>query len=147
MISIAAGPSQLIAALCDESGLEKKINESVDRHPSYWKVTPGTHIKALIINILCSRTPRYRVEEFYEQLDVELLFGSGRKASDFNDDALARTLDVLYEAEGWKVYSGLALASLKHLGLPLTTFHNDTRSFSMYCDYPDTEELADHPWL
>jgi len=95
----------------------------------------------LIINILCSRTPLYRVEAFYEQLDVERLFGSGRKASDFNDYTLARALDVLHEAEGWKVYSSLALASLKHLGLPLTTFHNDTTSFSVYGNYPDTDDL------
>ncbi|MCD9023525.1 DUF4277 domain-containing protein [Cohnella silvisoli] len=93
-------------------GLEQKINQSVNWHPSYWKVTPGTHIKALLINILCSRSPLYRVEECYEQLDVERLFGAGRKASDFNDDALARTLDVLYDAEGWKVYSSLALVNI-----------------------------------
>ncbi|MBE3571146.1 MAG: DUF4277 domain-containing protein [Bacillales bacterium] len=87
IVSIGAGPSQLIAALCDEMNLETIINESVTWNPSYWKVSPGTHIKAMIINILCDRTPLYRIEEFYRNLDVPMLFGPERDAGDFNDDA------------------------------------------------------------
>ncbi len=40
MISVSAGPSQLLAALCDEIKLEEIINDAVDWHPSYWKVSP-----------------------------------------------------------------------------------------------------------
>ncbi|MDQ8737121.1 DUF4277 domain-containing protein [Paenibacillus sp. LHD-38] len=135
MVSIAAGPSQLIAALCDEIGLEKLINDAVDWHPSYCKVSPGTHIKAMIINILCSRMPLYRVSEFYHELDVELLFGGAIKASDFNDDALARTLDRLHDAQGWKVYSQLSLSVLRRLSLSLNVVHSDTTSFSVQGKY------------
>ncbi|MBD2844065.1 DUF4277 domain-containing protein [Paenibacillus sp. IB182496] len=57
MVSISAGPSQLIAALCDEIGLEDQINRSLTWDPAYCKVSPGTHIKAMVINILCSGHP------------------------------------------------------------------------------------------
>lgn len=141
MVSIAAGPSQLIAALCDEIGLETLINEAVEWHPSYCKVSPGMHVKAMVINILCSRMPLYRVSEFYHELDVELLFGSAYTATDFNDDALARTLDRLYDAQSWKIYSQLALSVLRHIGLPLEVVHSDTTSFSLHGDYSDQEDL------
>lgn len=59
MVSISAGPSQVIAALCDEIGLEDLIDNSLTREPSYCKLSPGTHIKAMVINILCSRMPLY----------------------------------------------------------------------------------------
>lgn len=141
MVSIAAGPSQLIAALIDEIGLETLINEAVEWHPSYCKVSPGMHVKAMVINILCSRMPLYRVSEFYHELDVEQLFGSAYTAADFNDDALARTLDRLYDAQSWKVYSQLALSVLRHVGLPLEVVHSDTTSFSLHGDYLDQEDL------
>ncbi|WP_415841316.1 IS1634 family transposase, partial [Paenibacillus alkaliterrae] len=141
MVSIAAGPSQLIAALCDEIGLESIINSAVEWNPSYCKVSPGTQVKAMIINILCSRMPLYRVSEFYQEQDIELLLGPGRKAEDLNDDALGRTLDRLYDAQSWKVYSQLSLTVLRHLGLPLDVLHSDTTSFSVQGDYVNQDDL------
>ncbi len=95
----------------------------------------------MLINMLCARSPLYRIEEFYQQLDVPMLFGESHTAHDFNDDTLSRALDALHEAGGWKVYSTLSLNALKHLGLPLETCHNDTTTFSFYGDYADTEAL------
>ncbi|SDT35902.1 Transposase [Paenibacillaceae bacterium GAS479] len=141
MVSISAGPSQLISALCDEIGLEDIINGAVSWEPSYWKVSPGTHIKALVINILCSRMPLYRIEEFYETQDTEQLFGKGYVPASFNDDALGRTLDRLFEAQSWKVYSELSLTVLRTLELPLDLLHADTTSFSLQGDYSDQSDL------
>jgi transposase len=141
MVSIPAGPSQLISALCDEIGLEDIINRAVTWEPSYWKISPGTHVKALVINILCSRMPLYRIAEFYETQDTEQLFGKGCSAAFFNDDALGRTLDRLFEAQSWKVYSELSLTVLRTLGLPLDLLHADTTSFSLQGDYPDQDDL------
>ncbi|MFD2700797.1 DUF4277 domain-containing protein [Paenibacillus shunpengii] len=134
MVSISAGPSQLIAALCDEIGLEDIINRSLTWEPTYCKVSPGTHVKAMIINILCSRMPLYRIAVFYATQDTEQLFGAGCEAAVFNDDALGRMLDRLFEAQSWKVYSELSLAVLRTLGLPLDRLHADTTSFSLQGD-------------
>lgn len=141
IVPIHAGASQLLAALCDELGIERLVNETVAWNHAYWKHSPGTHVKALIINALCSRRPLYLIEEFYRDLDVNLLFGGQAEASDFNDDVLSRTLDRLYEAESWKVYSTVALSALRKLELPLDTLHNDTTSFSVYGEYANTDKL------
>jgi hypothetical protein len=42
------------------------------------------------MNVLCGRSPLYRVEEFFGSRDVELLLGSELTAERFNDDALGR---------------------------------------------------------
>ncbi|HHY61916.1 MAG TPA: DUF4277 domain-containing protein, partial [Firmicutes bacterium] len=39
------------------------------------KHSPGTHVLAMMVNILMGRTALYRVEEFYDNLDVPFLFG------------------------------------------------------------------------
>lgn len=141
MVSLGVGPSQLIAELCDELGVVDRINENITWHPSYRTLSPGTHVKALMINILCGRTPLYRVEEAFEGLDVEQLFGAGHKASDFNDDALGRTLDLIADAGCWNVYSKFSISAVNKLGLPLSSMHNDTTSFSFHGEYKDAGEL------
>ncbi|OPH47423.1 hypothetical protein BC351_39940 [Paenibacillus ferrarius] len=55
---------------------------------------------------------------------------------------MGRVLDLLHEAQSWKVYSTWSLSVLKQLGLALSSIHNDTTSFSVTGDYPDTEKLA-----
>jgi transposase len=141
VVPVHAGASQLIAALCDELDVEKIVNQAVAWNRAYWKHSPGTHVKALIVNALCSRRPLYLIEEFFYDLDVELLFGVKTQARDFNDDALGRTLDRLHEAGSWKVYSTLALSALRKLELPLDALHNDTTSFSFYGEYANQEKL------
>lgn len=141
IVPVHAGASQLLAALCDELGIERLVNEAVEWNPSYWKHSPGLHVKALIINALCSRRPLYVIEEFYRDLDMPLLFGGQVEARDLNDDVLGRTLDRLHEAESWKVYSSVSLSVLRKLELPLDTLHSDTTSFSFQGDYANTKNL------
>ena len=142
MTAINAGPTPLIAAICDDLGLESTLNELLPWHPSYRELSPGTLVKALIINILTSRTPLYLVEEFYDDHDVELLLGSNVKASQLNDDALGRVLDLLHKSEAWRVYSTWSLRVLDRLGLSLGALHNDTTSVSLQGAYLDTADLA-----
>ena len=137
VVPVHAGASQLIAAICDELGVERIVNEMVDWNHGYWKLTPGTHVKAFIVNTLCARRPLYRIEEFYADLDVEMLFGMKAQAGDFNDDALGRTLDRIYEAGSWKVYSTLSLSVIRQLQLDLSLLHCDTTSFSVQGNYEE----------
>jgi len=77
------GATGLILSLCNEIKLVEHINHAVTWDPTQWNVSPGEHILALVINTLCGRVPLYRVEKFYEEQDVEGLFGVGRKAAYF----------------------------------------------------------------
>jgi transposase len=64
----------------------------------------------------------------------------GITSEDFNDDALERAMDYLYEAIPWKVYTSLALSALKALDLTLGTLHYDTTSFSVHGQYTNDSE-------
>ena len=141
VVPIHAGASQLLAALCDELGVEQIVNQMVRWDRKQWTQSPGTHIKAMIINALCARRPLYRVQKFFADLDVEMLFGTDAAATDFNDDALSRTLDRIHEAGSWRVYSTLALSAVRKLRMGLELLHNDTTSFSVHGDYENGDDL------
>ena len=141
VVSYASGPSVLINQLCHEIGFEDLLNDLLPWDPIRCHLSPGTRLKALVINILTSKTPLYRVEHFYREQDVEWLFGAGVQAHDFNDDALGRALDKLHQATPWKVYSTLALEAAKTLDLSLGTLQNDTTSFSLYGEYGRESQL------
>ncbi|WP_243293126.1 DUF4277 domain-containing protein, partial [Bacillus sp. FJAT-47783] len=55
IFTLSAGPSQLISAICDEIGFEKIINEQLEWDKNRCHLSPGTRLKALVINILCDR--------------------------------------------------------------------------------------------
>src|SRR5665648_236237 len=122
-------------AICNEIKLVEYINHAVTWDPKQWKVSPGQHILALVINTLCGRVPLYRVEKFYEDQDVEGLFGVGRTAKDFNHFALGRALDKVNEAGSSSIFTGLTLRNLITSGAPLQFAHGDTTSKVMYGAY------------
>ncbi len=106
-----AGPASLIARLCDVLKIAEIIDAVVDWDPIQCHLSPGTRVKALIINLLVDREALYHVERFYEHQDLEVLFGAGYQiqAEDFNDDALGRALDKLFASgELKKLFSTIA---------------------------------------
>ena len=140
ILTLDPGPSQLISAICDEINLEAILNEQLVWDKGRCHLSPGSRLKALIINILCDRQPLYHIHEFFETQDVEMLFGNGITAEDLNEYCIGRSLDALYKATPWKVYSTLAISACKKLGLPIGTLHNDTTSFSLYGSYIPEEK-------
>ncbi|WP_041848359.1 DUF4277 domain-containing protein, partial [Caldibacillus thermoamylovorans] len=74
ILTLHVGPSQLLSKLCDEIELEKTSNDLVKWDSVRCHLSPGTRIKALVLNILCSGKPLYKVHEFYQTLDSEMLF-------------------------------------------------------------------------
>lgn len=57
IVPVHAGASQLLSALCDEFGIERILNQILPWDQAQWKQSPGTHVKALIINALCAKQP------------------------------------------------------------------------------------------
>jgi transposase len=139
-----AGASSLIKHFCQEIDLVNRINRTVVWDPAQWKVSPGHHVLALTINTLCGRLPLCRVKEFYRKQDVEVLFGQGVTADDFNDDALGRTLDRLHDADPKSILSSITLESLMTADEPLLFAHGDTTSKTLYgdYDYPETDGVV-----
>ena len=78
----------------------------------------------LVICILSDRRALYRAEEFFNDKDVENLFGKGVIADEFNDDALGMTLDRFFEAGGNKVLGQVILEALRIHEVPVGTVHS-----------------------
>lgn len=133
--AIMPGASPLVKAACGELGVASLIDERVRWDEQQCKLSPGTRIVAMIVNALVHRTPLYQVEEFYAGQDVALLFGPGVSAQDFNDDALARALDAVAEAEPRTLFTQLALRAVLRDRIPVKTLHADTTSQSVYGAY------------
>jgi len=135
------GPGPIINHMCRQLEVRQTINDAVHWDRKQCLLDPGTHVEALIINILCQRDPLYRVKNFYLEQDVELLFGKGVKANHFNDDALGSTLDKIYAAGPKKVFSAVALRAQLKEDITYLALHGDTTARLMYGAYEQEEGL------
>ncbi|MEI3611403.1 IS1634 family transposase [Pseudogracilibacillus sp. SO30301A] len=82
------------------------------------------------------------MQQFFEEQDVEMLFRLDVKAEDLNEYVLlGRSIDALFQANPWKVYSTLAISTCLKLGIPLGRLHNDTTSYSVYGEYNTLEKI------
>ena len=61
ILTLSAGPSQLISAICDEIGFEETSNEQLVWDKDRCHLSPGTRIKDLVVNILCEQEPLYHI--------------------------------------------------------------------------------------
>lgn len=144
------GASAVWAKLIDQFGWVQMIDEAAQRGDC--KLSVGTRLKALLINIGTDRKALYKVQEFYEKRDTEVLLGEGILASDLNDDALGRALDILYDLDMDEFYPKLALDTARQLRVfdnfdDLLPFHADTTSISLTGDYScqdDDTNLSDN---
>ena len=134
---IRQGFAVAAADMAARIGLVDLINASVPWDPKQCQVSPGTRILALIIAMMVDTMALYRLEEFYAELDCDVLFGGGRRAPDFNDDAIGRALTKLFESQIGQTYSQLCRQAVIRLGLPGTaTTHADTTSITLTGEYP-----------
>lgn len=137
------GASAVWSRLIDRFGWVEMIDELVGRDGC--KLSVGTRLKALLINIGTDRKALYKVKEFYEKRDVEVLLGEGVSCADLNDDALGRALDILYDLDLDTVYPQIALATVGQLQIieqfdDLLPVHADTTSLTLFGDYPESDE-------
>ncbi len=127
-------------AFADDLDLVETVNRLA---PSQMAVKPGVIVLGLVLDTLTGRSPLYRLADFYEGRDTELLPGERVPASAFNDDTVGRVLDLLFETGTRKIFSEPAVnAVLKH-GISTRAVHFDTTSVNVYGDYEVDE--ADPP--
>jgi transposase len=134
----------LIRAMCDEIGLREIVDRNVVWDRERCKLSPGERITVLVVNMLTTQNPLYRVEESFEVSDCELLFGEGILGSDLNDDCLGRGLDRLWEGEAGKIFSMIVANALTRENVDRRFTHFDTTSRTVFGEYreeiPKTEE-------
>lgn len=98
-------------------------------------VSPGKILLGLVMNILCGRSPLYRVEEFFRTRDVTLLLGEGMTAEMLNDDIIGRVLDRVYAYGTWKIFSEICVQAFQDFSVDCSVVHQDTTSVSVWGEY------------
>jgi transposase len=99
------------------------------------RVSPGTILLGLVMNVLSGRSPLYRVEEFFRTRDVTLLLGSEITAEMLNDDAIGRVLDRIYEYGTWRIFSEVCVEAFRSFDVDASVVHHDTTSVSVWGEY------------
>lgn len=138
LVSKNLGHLGLVSAMYDELGIGKMIDQLVVQDQESREVSLGIICKALVLNGLgfVERT-LYMVSTFFDDKPVEILLGSGVKASHLNDSVLGRGLDALYEFGTTELFSLLSPVICKNLGLSPKTGHMDITSFHLDGQYND----------
>lgn len=142
---LAVGASSFIGQVCRDMRIADTVNSIVEWDEDQWKVSPGALISSLVVNILVDRRPLYRVQEFYERMDVPMLFDEPVSSHDLNDDALGRALDRVHSAGGKRVFESVACGVVTRGHLEVRSVHADTTSISLYGEFEHTK--SDHEYL
>ena len=108
------------------------------------KISPGKVLLGLVMNVLCGRSPLYRVEEFFRMRDVEVLLGEGIRADQLGDDTLGRVLDRVHAYGTWKIFSEVCIQAFKNFGVNCEVVHHDTTSISVWGEYRPSEKDPFH---
>ena len=110
--------------------------ETIDRIvDSQMELSPGMAILAMVLDTLSGRTPLYRLTEFFEEKDTELLLGTAVAPELFCDTNLGRTMDKIFEAGTTKIFSQVAQNAIAVFNVDPRRLNFDTTSISVYGDY------------
>jgi transposase len=134
----------IVSAFVKRMGIAEEVNRMCGGQSD---VSPGLVVEAMVLDTLSGRSPLYRLEHSFAKMDLELLLGVDIPASKFNDDAMGRTLDRIFDVGPGKILTALAIRIVKLFDLETTHTHQDTTSITLYGDYdlygdPDRE----HPF-
>ncbi len=99
------GHLPIVKSYAIKIGLVDIINELV---PSKMDVDPGTIFLGMVMDTLSGRTPLYRLDEFFQDQDTELLLGKSINPAVFNDYNVGRVLDKAHEIGAIKIFSAIS---------------------------------------
>jgi len=134
------GPAPMIKDVADQIGIQEKIDELTDWDQNQCNLSPGQRITSIVLNALEDRSPLYQMETYMEPKDTEKMFGEGVQASHFNDDALGRALDKVYEAGPAKIFGSVITNVLTDQDLRIDPLHGDTTSVPVQGDFSEQVE-------
>jgi transposase len=125
----------IVKAYSDKLGLVELINHLV---PSEMDLQPGVYFLGMVLDTLSGRNPLYRLEQFFEDQDTELLLGKEVDAKRFNDVNVGRFIDKVFDIGAVKIFKEISMRAVSRFGLNCRHVHFDTTSRSVYGDYePD----------
>ena len=137
----------LVASTIEKLGLIDKIDQRIPIAKSKGaKVTIGQRVAAMILNGLGFIDDRlYMFPQFLKNKPVDRLFDADICAENFNDDALGRGLDAIYEHGVTQLFSDLAFEIGNEHQLLGRNAHFDTSSLSVHGAYENQVETKEAP--
>ena len=122
----------IVKAYADRLGLVELVNHLV---PSQMDLPPGVFFLGMVLDTLSGRNPLYRLEQFFQEQDTELLLGKKVNAKSFNDVNVGRFLDKIFDVGAAKIFKEISMRAVSTFGLDCRHVHFDTTSRSVYGDY------------
>ena len=122
----------IVKDYADRLGLVELVNHLV---PSEMNLEPGVYFLGMVLDTLSGRNPLYRLEEFFEEQDTELLLGKKVDAKLFNDVNVGRFIDQVFGVGAVKIFKAISVRAVSVFGLNCRHVHFDTTSRSVYGDY------------
>jgi transposase len=129
----------IVKAFANKIGLVDTVDKMVN---SQMELSPGIAVLAMVLDTLSGRSPLYRLSEFFEEKDTEILLGADIEPERFCDYNLGRSMDKIFETGTQKIFSQLAQNALKVFQVDPRQLHFDTTSVSVFGDY----DLIDPPF-
>lgn len=134
------GKAGLIAGLCEQIGL----GEIFDRHLTQPTGRPaeipyGILAQMMLINIADDHHPLSRLRDYFEEVDLDTLFGTSIDRDKLNDDRFGGLLDMMQNAGCSTIMSDIAVRAFQRYGIKLKNANFDTTSKVMWGKY-ETED-------
>ena len=133
------GHLPIVKQFAKQINLVDTINTMVK---SQMQLPPGQAVLAMVLDTLSGRTPLYRLKEFFQEKDTELMLGSQIDPELFCDHNLGRVLDKIFDTGTQAIFSQLSQNAVKRFDIDSRKVHFDTTSISVYGDY----ELSQDPY-
>ena len=122
----------IVKAYAQKIGLVETIDKMVD---SQMELSPGMAVFAMVLDTLSGRSPLYRLTEFFEEKDTELLLGCDIEPERFCDYNLGRSMDQIFETGTQKIFSQISRNALMVFAVDPRRLNFDTTSVSVYGDF------------
>lgn len=130
----------VIAAFCRRIGIIEMINRIV---PTEMEVSVGIIIQGMILDTLSGRSPLYRLADFFEHQNTELLLGQKVEPTSFNDTTVARAMDALFDVGAEKVFNAVAFKASCEFSSDKQHVHFDTTSVNVWGNYDQCSTDSD----
>jgi transposase len=102
-------------------------------------VSAGRAVEALVLSILDGHHALYKVGRRLDERGMLPLLQPGLASASLHDSRLGQTLDALYDANLYTVFSAIALRALDLYRISTSWLHQDTTTISFYGAYEDDE--------
>ena len=132
----------LVAAMCQELGIQEKIDAKLGPSDPRRVVSAGTAVVAMILNGLGFTNRRlYLTHQFVANKPIEKLLGQNLQASDVTDYTLGQALDEIADYGSSELFAEVAFDIALSPGLLDRHNHLDTSSLSVHGEYEQAQPV------